>query len=176
MKCKVCGQEFPSKYYFKIDMICLNCFEKLPEEQKKPIKDKEKAEQLANKEARKHFSIGFALGLAAALIFQFVVAPFQLAIAPLIGGFFVRKPWRGAQVGFVTLFVYTFIFIIVSSASGLFKSGAISSISSIISNRLPTGTAAIIIAPLLGLGFGIWPGAVMGLIGGFFGKIFLKRS
>ena len=25
MQCKVCGEEFPSKYYFKEGEICINC-------------------------------------------------------------------------------------------------------------------------------------------------------
>lgn len=29
MRCKKCQQEYPSNYYFKVDHICLNCFNKL---------------------------------------------------------------------------------------------------------------------------------------------------
>jgi len=38
MKCKKCGQDFPSVYYFKTDTVCSDCFKKLtPEEQQAAI-------------------------------------------------------------------------------------------------------------------------------------------
>lgn len=30
MKCKKCGMDYPSRYYFKYDSVCINCFKKQP--------------------------------------------------------------------------------------------------------------------------------------------------
>jgi uncharacterized protein YbjQ (UPF0145 family) len=38
MKCKACGKDYPSEYYFKTDSICVNCFEDLSEEEKRKAK------------------------------------------------------------------------------------------------------------------------------------------
>jgi uncharacterized protein YbjQ (UPF0145 family) len=38
MRCKKCGKDFPSIYYFKTDTICIECFKTLsPEEKQKEI-------------------------------------------------------------------------------------------------------------------------------------------
>ena len=38
MKCKECGNEFPSRFYMKTDTICVACFAKMnPDRQKKDI-------------------------------------------------------------------------------------------------------------------------------------------
>ena len=34
MKCEKCGEDYPSKYYFKTETICNDCFEKLTSEEK----------------------------------------------------------------------------------------------------------------------------------------------
>ena len=34
MKCKKCGKEYPSKYYFKTDTVCVECFEGLSDQDK----------------------------------------------------------------------------------------------------------------------------------------------
>lgn len=40
MKCQKCQKEYPSKYYFKTDTVCLECYNLLdPQEQKKVIFD-----------------------------------------------------------------------------------------------------------------------------------------
>ncbi len=39
MKCKKCGNEYPSKYYFATDDICKECFAKLPIEEKEALRD-----------------------------------------------------------------------------------------------------------------------------------------
>jgi uncharacterized protein YbjQ (UPF0145 family) len=31
MKCKKCGKDYPSPYYFKTETICINCFSKMDE-------------------------------------------------------------------------------------------------------------------------------------------------
>jgi uncharacterized protein YbjQ (UPF0145 family) len=35
MKCKKCGKEYPSEYYFKTDTMCITCFNDLDEDEKK---------------------------------------------------------------------------------------------------------------------------------------------
>jgi rubrerythrin len=35
MKCEVCGEDFPSHYYFEVEFICNNCFKKMDEGEKK---------------------------------------------------------------------------------------------------------------------------------------------
>jgi uncharacterized protein YbjQ (UPF0145 family) len=38
MKCEKCGQDFPSVYYFKTDIICLDCYNKMnPEDQQTAV-------------------------------------------------------------------------------------------------------------------------------------------
>jgi predicted nucleic-acid-binding Zn-ribbon protein len=37
IKCVKCGTDYPSKYYFMTDALCLECFEKLNEDEKKTI-------------------------------------------------------------------------------------------------------------------------------------------
>jgi uncharacterized protein YbjQ (UPF0145 family) len=34
MQCEKCGKEYPSKYYFKTDTVCLECFNKLNDEER----------------------------------------------------------------------------------------------------------------------------------------------
>lgn len=38
MKCTACGKEYPSRYYFKTDSICMECFEGLEEAERKQAK------------------------------------------------------------------------------------------------------------------------------------------
>lgn len=35
MKCEKCGKDYPSRYYFKANSVCSECFEKLSDEEKK---------------------------------------------------------------------------------------------------------------------------------------------
>ena len=37
MRCNHCGNEYPSQYYFKIDEICLECFEKMAREKQAEV-------------------------------------------------------------------------------------------------------------------------------------------
>jgi uncharacterized protein YbjQ (UPF0145 family) len=40
MRCKKCGKEYPSDYYFRTEGLCLECFEKMgPEERRKAIQE-----------------------------------------------------------------------------------------------------------------------------------------
>jgi len=42
MKCEACGQEQPSKYYFRTRALCNECFEKLaPADQKKALENED---------------------------------------------------------------------------------------------------------------------------------------
>lgn len=35
MKCKKCGKDYPSEYYFKTDTVCIECFSKLDANERK---------------------------------------------------------------------------------------------------------------------------------------------
>jgi len=37
MKCKQCQKDYPSHYHFVNNTICISCFEKMPEDQKREI-------------------------------------------------------------------------------------------------------------------------------------------
>jgi DNA-directed RNA polymerase subunit M/transcription elongation factor TFIIS len=37
MKCTICQRDYPSKYHFVNESVCLSCFEELPENEKREI-------------------------------------------------------------------------------------------------------------------------------------------
>jgi len=45
MKCKVCGQEYPSEYYFNEEGVCIECTKKSQPEESKEESKKESAEE-----------------------------------------------------------------------------------------------------------------------------------
>lgn len=59
MRCKRCGQEYPSKYYFVTESICQECFEKLDHQEKKRILDEK--DSLEKVEATERFIRGHKL-------------------------------------------------------------------------------------------------------------------
>ncbi len=38
MKCEKCGKEYPSKYYFETDTVCINCFQRLSIDEQAEVK------------------------------------------------------------------------------------------------------------------------------------------
>jgi len=52
-RCSTCGNEYPSRYHFVTDSLCNQCFEKVGEEEKKPIL--ERAESLSKEGASERF-------------------------------------------------------------------------------------------------------------------------
>ena len=72
---------------------------------------------------------------------------------------------RGAGAGFLTLFFWGLTLIVQTGClrklAGFFPIGDVA-------------MGGFFAALIIGIGFGIWPGSVFGLIGGLFGKLFKK--
>ncbi|MFO7891696.1 MAG: hypothetical protein R6V04_15315 [bacterium] len=169
MKCKVCGEEYPSKYYFKEDMICNSCFEKLPKEKKEKQEKaeaiKKKVDELVIAQSRKYFWIGSGVGLVIAFIFEFLHTPWGFFLGPLVAGLIAQSGARGAGAGFLSLFVW--------GATFIFRTPVVSELGSIMP-FIDVAGGSVIAALTMGLGFGIWPGAILGLVGGLIGKLISK--
>ena len=37
MKCEICGEDFPSHYYFEVEYICNSCFDQMSADEKKRL-------------------------------------------------------------------------------------------------------------------------------------------
>ena len=93
MKCEMCGNEYPTQYYFSTPTICSECFAKLPpEEQKRLYVTYQNYGALDNTVNR----IGFGLRLGAALIdiaitwLLIVIAVFATGLNEYFSGSFME--------------------------------------------------------------------------------------
>lgn len=171
MKCESCGKDYPSMYFVKTANICYQCYKKLPNEEKEKLERaiavQEKIEEKLKLHSRKRFWWGTLSGVVGAIVIRFAFPPWHLFIAPFIGGFVARKVSRGASVGFMSMFIYSILAVLFSFVlPNTFASFTFSTAEFV--------EAGILSSLIAGVGFGLWPGAVFGMIGGIIGNLVHK--
>jgi len=84
MKCKKCGNDYPSKYYFATDDICNECYSKMDESEKQEINENS---QVTYDYPPVYYRVGFGTRLGAAVIDWIIVNIISMFIMYLTGFF-----------------------------------------------------------------------------------------
>jgi uncharacterized RDD family membrane protein YckC len=84
MKCKKCGNDYPSKYYFATDDICNDCFSKMDDNEKQQL---DSSSQYAYDYPPVYYRVGFGTRLGAAIIDWIIVNIITIFIMYLTGFF-----------------------------------------------------------------------------------------
>jgi len=84
MKCKKCGNDYPSKYYFATDDICNDCYSKMDDGEKHELNANS---QLTYDYPPTYYRVGFGTRLGAAVI-DWIIVGLLTMIIMYITGFF----------------------------------------------------------------------------------------
>ncbi len=75
MKCKKCGNDYPSNYYFATDDICNNCYSKMDEQEKQELSSNQQYDY-----PPVYYRVGFGTRLGAAVIDWVIVSIISIVI------------------------------------------------------------------------------------------------
>jgi hypothetical protein len=155
--CPKCGEEIEDQFD--------SCWRCAREDSMQDTEKAGKEPSTAASTGRKSFWIGTAVGAAIVFAFDFAGNPLGLSLGPLIAAAIAGGALRGGGAGFLCNFVWgaTFLFRTpcLHGIAGVFGAGE-------------AAAAGIGAALIFGFGFGIWPGFILGLVGGLLGKLARK--
>ena len=111
----------------------------------------------------RRFWAGVLVGFTITFLIQLLVPPWGLFLGPYVGGIVARSGGRGATAAFYSHFAFGLVLFFTGGAQSQFFSSSTMTLGQAVVGNV---TDALV----LSVGLGVWPGLVLGLIGGWSGQ------